>query len=264
MKQVSRPVLAAAIALALTAAGCDKLGDKAATDKNDTAAETATTTDAKADKAIAGLETRKQQVSYMVGMSIGKNLEGIKDEIDVDVVEKAMRTMIAGEKPLMDEKQAQEVGAAFQQEMQIKQIAKPAAEGKKNLEEGATFLAANAKKPGVQTTASGLQYQVVSEGAGPKPKAEDVVRVHYTGTTLDGETFDSSHDRGEPATFPLAAVVPGWQEGIQLMPVGSKFTLWVPGKLGYGDKVPPGAPIGPNATLVFDVELLEIVKPEEQ
>ena len=264
MKQVSRPVLAAAIALALTAAGCDKLGDKAATDKNDTAAETATTTDAKADKAIAGLETRKQQVSYMVGMSIGKNLEGIKDEIDVDVVEKAMRTMIAGEKPLMDEKQAQEVGAAFQQEMQIKQIAKPAAEGKKNLEEGATFLAANAKKPGVQTTASGLQYQVVSEGAGPKPKAEDVVRVHYTGTTLDGETFDSSHDRGEPATFPLAAVVPGWQEGIQLMPVGSKFKLWVPGNLGYGEKVPPGAPIGPNETLVFDVELLEIVKPEEQ
>ena len=264
MKQVSRPVLAAAIALALTAAGCDKLGDKAATDKNGTAAETATTTDAKADKAIAGLETKKQQVSYMVGMSIGKNLEGIKDEIDVDVVEKAMRTMIAGEKPLMDEKQAQEVGAAFQQEMQIKQIAKAAAEGKKNLEEGAAFLAENAKKPGVQTTPSGLQYQVVSEGTGPKPKATDVVRVHYKGTMLDGETFDSSYDRGEPATFPLAAVVPGWQEGIQLMPVGSKFKLWVPGKLGYGEKVPPGAPIGPNATLVFDVELLEIVKPEEQ
>ena len=264
MKQVSRPVLAAAIALALTAAGCDKLGDKTATDTSDAAAETATATDAKADKAIAGLETKKQQVSYMVGMSIGKNLEGIKDEIDVDVVEKAMRTMIAGEKPLMDEKQAQEVGAAFQQEMQIKQIAKAAAEGKKNLEEGAAFLADNAKKPGVQTTPSGLQYQMVSEGTGPKPKADDVVRVHYKGALLDGETFDSSYDRGEPATFPLAAVVPGWQEGIQLMPVGSKFKLWVPGKLGYGDKVPPGAPIGPNATLVFDVELLEIVKPEEQ
>ena len=114
--------------------------------------------------------------------------------------------------------------------------------------------------PGVQTTASGLQYQVVSEGAGPKPKAEDVVRVHYKGTMLDGETFDSSYDRGEPATFPLSAVVPGWQEGLQLMPVGSKFKLWIPGKLGYGDKVPPGAPIGPNETLVFDVELLEIVK----
>ena len=239
-------------------------GAYAATDKNDPDAERAPPSDPTTDKAIAGLETRKQQVSYMVGMSIGKNLEGIKDEIDVDVVEKAMRTMIAGEKPLMDEKQAQEVGAAFQQEMQIKQIAKAAAEGKKNLEEGAAFLADNAKKPGVQTTPSGLQYQMVSEGTGPKPKADDVVRVHYKGALLDGETFDSSYDRGEPATFPLAAVVPGWQEGIQLMPVGSKFKLWVPGKLGYGDKVPPGAPIGPNATLVFDVELLEIVKPEEQ
>ena len=264
MKQVSRSVLALAIALAVTAAGCDKLGDKPADKADAAAAETATGTDAKADNAIPGLETKKQQVSYMVGMSIGKNLEGIKDEIDLDMVEKAMRTMVAGEKPLMDEKQAQEVGAAFQQEMQIKQIAKAAAEGKKNLEEGATFLAENAKKPGVQTTPSGLQYQVVSEGKGPKPTAEDVVRVHYKGTMLDGKTFDSSYDRGEPATFPLSAVVPGWQEGIQLMPVGSKFKLWVPGKLGYGDKVPPGAPIGPNATLVFDVELLEVVKPGAQ
>jgi FKBP-type peptidyl-prolyl cis-trans isomerase FkpA/FKBP-type peptidyl-prolyl cis-trans isomerase FklB len=262
MKQVSRPVLAAAIALALTAAGCDKLGDKAAADKADATTEAAPGADAKAENAIPGLETKKQQVSYMVGMSIGKSLEGIKEEVDLDVVEKAMRTMVAGEKPLMDEKQAQEIGAAFQQEMQIKQIAKAAAEGKKNLEEGAAFLAENAKKAGVQTTASGLQYQVVSEGAGPKPKAEDVVRVHYKGTMLDGETFDSSYDRGEPATFPLAAVVPGWQEGLQLMPVGSKFKLWIPGKLGYGDKVPPGAPIGPNETLVFDVELLEIVKQE--
>ena len=149
MKQVSRSVLATAIALAFTVAGCDKLGDKAAADKADTAAEAATGTDAKADTAIPGLETKKQQVSYMVGMSIGKTLEGIKEEIDLDMVEKAMRAMVAGEKPLMDEKQAQEVGAAFAQEMQIKQIAKAAADGKKNLEEGATFLAANAKKPGV-------------------------------------------------------------------------------------------------------------------
>lgn len=261
MKQHSRPLLAAAIALALTAAGCQQDG-KPASDK---AADAATeATDAKADKAIAGLETKKEQVSYMVGMSIGKNLEGIKEEIDLDVVEKAMRAMVAGEKPLMDEKQAQEIGAAFAQEMQIKQIAKNAADAKKNLEEGGAFLAENAKKPGVQTTASGLQYQVVSEGKGPKPDADDVVKVHYKGTLIDGEVFDSSYDRGEPATFPLAAVVPGWQEGLQLMPVGSKFKLWIPGKLGYGDKVPPGAPIGPNATLVFDVELLEIVEAPAQ
>jgi FKBP-type peptidyl-prolyl cis-trans isomerase FkpA/FKBP-type peptidyl-prolyl cis-trans isomerase FklB len=258
MKRISRPALAAAIALALAAAGCQQA------DQSDAAKPADTATEAKADNAIAGLETKKEQVSYMVGMSIGKNLEGIKDEIDLDVVEKAMRTMVAGDKPLMDEKQAQEIGAAFAQEMQIKQIAKNAADAKKNLEEGGAFLAANAKKPGVQTTPSGLQYQVVSEGKGPKPDADDVVRVHYKGALIDGKVFDSSYDRGEPATFPLGAVVPGWQEGLQLMPVGSKFKLWVPGKLGYGDKVPPGAPIGPNATLVFDVELLEIVQAPAQ
>ena len=142
MKQQSRPLLAFAIALALTAAGCQQADDKpeAAKAADATAAE-------KAGNAIAGLETKKEQVSYMVGMSIGKNLEGIKDEIDLDVVEKAMRTMVAGEKPLMDEKQAQEVGASFAQEMQIKQIAKNAADAKKNLEEGGAFLAANTKKP---------------------------------------------------------------------------------------------------------------------
>jgi len=258
MKRISRPALAAAIALVLAAAGCQQA------DKTDTARPADTATEAKADNAIAGLETRKEQVSYMVGMSIGKNLEGIKDEIDLDVVEKAMRTMVAGEKPLMDEKQAQEIGAAFAQEMQIKQIAKNAADAKKNLEEGGAFLAENAKKPGVQTTPSGLQYQVVSEGKGPKPDADDVVRVHYKGALIDGKVFDSSYDRGEPATFPLGAVVPGWQEGLQLMPVGSKFKLWVPGKLGYGDKGTPGGPIGPNATLVFDVELLEIVEAPAQ
>ena len=100
----------------------------------------------------------------------------------------------------------------------------------------------------------------MTEGTGPKPKATDVVRVHYKGALLDGKTFDSSIDRGEPVTFPLDGVVPGWQEGIQLMPVGSKYTLWIPGNLGYGEKGTPGGPIGPNATLVFDVELLEIVK----
>jgi FKBP-type peptidyl-prolyl cis-trans isomerase FkpA/FKBP-type peptidyl-prolyl cis-trans isomerase FklB len=254
MKQFpSRIVLSAAIALALLA-GCDKAGDKPAD------ATTEASTDATATKAIAGLETEKEQVSYVVGMSIGKGLQDIRDEIDLDVVEQAMRTMAAGEKTLLDEKQAQEIGAAFGQKMQAKQIAKAMADAKANLEKGGTFLAANAKKPGVQTTASGLQYQVLTEGKGAKPKADDVVKVHYKGTTLDGKTFDSSYDRGEPVEFPLRAVVPGWQEGLQLMPVGSKFKLWVPAKLGYGEQVPPGAPIGPNETLVFDVELLEIVK----
>jgi FKBP-type peptidyl-prolyl cis-trans isomerase FkpA len=134
-------------------------------------------------------------------------------------------------------------------------------QAKNNVSEGAAFLAANAKKPGVKTTPSGLQYQVVTEGKGPKPVASDTVRVHYKGALLDGKTFDSSYDRNQPVVFSLEQVVPGWKEGIQLMPVGSKYKLWIPSKLGYGEAGTPGGPIGPNATLVFDVELLEIVKP---
>lgn len=263
MKPTLRQAAAAATvaSLALLAA-CNK----PATDASDAAKTDAAPGAAAADGTlkIPGLETEKQQVSYVIGMQLAKNFEPIKDEIDVDLVAKAIKSQLAGEKPLLDEKQAQQINEAFGQKVQAKQIAKMMADAKKNMEEGAKFLADNAKKPGVQTTPSGLQYQVVTEGTGPKPKASDVVRVHYKGTLLDGKTFDSSYERGQPATFPLNAVVPGWQEGIALMPVGSKFKLWIPGNLGYGDKVPPGAPIGPNATLVFDVELLEIVKAPAQ
>ena len=133
--------------------------------------------------------------------------------------------------------------------------------GKQNLAAGVAFLAENGKKPGVVTTASGLQYQVVTMGKGAKPTPSDNVRVHYTGTLLDGTKFDSSYDRNEPAQFAVGAVVPGWTEALQLMPVGSKYKLWIPAKLGYGEQGTPGGPIPPNATLVFDVELIEIVKP---
>ena len=248
--------LIAATALTLLVAGCNKPADKPAADKPVAAA------DAKPvdGKVIPGLATEKEQASYMIGMMMGKQLEPMKDEIDLDTIVKAIKSTLAGEKLLLDDKQAQAVSTAFGQRMQAKQIAKALADAKTNLEAGQKFLAENAKKPGVKTTASGLQYLVVTEGTGPKPTATDVVRVHYKGALLDGKTFDSSIDRGEPVTFPLDGVVPGWQEGIQLMPVGSKYTLWIPGNLGYGEKGTPGGPIGPNATLVFDVELLEIVK----
>jgi FKBP-type peptidyl-prolyl cis-trans isomerase len=144
--------------------------------------------------------------------------------------------------------------------MQAKQIAKAMAEAKKNQQDGAAFLATNGKKPEVKTTESGLQYQVIAEGKGPKPKETDTVRVNYKGTLLDGKVFDDSATHGGPAEIPLQAVVPGWREGLMLMPVGSKYRLWIPGNIGYGEHVPPGAPFGPNATLVFDVELLEIKK----
>lgn len=244
------------VSLGLLVAGCNKPGDKPADAKTDA------TADAKgADgTSIPGLATEKEQVSYMIGLDLAKSLEPVKDEVDLDTLNKALKTALAGEKTLLDEKQAQAIRESFGQKMQAKQIADMLAKAKKNLTDGQTFLAANAKKPNVKTTASGLQYEVLTEGKGAKPKATDAVSAHYKGSLLDGKTFDSSYDRGQPATFVLTQVVPGWQEGIVLMPVGSKYRFWLPANLGYGEKGTPGGPIGPNATLVFEVELLDIVK----
>ena len=260
MTRLSRraSVAFAVAALAVTATACKPPADAAKTDAKAETAEASKDTGPQ----IAGLPTEKDKVSYMIGMQMGKSLEQVKDEVDVDVIAKAIRASAAGEKMLMDEKQAQEIAQAFGQKMQAKQIAKMMADAKKNKEDGAKFLAENAKKPDVKTTASGLQYQVVTEGTGPKPKDSDVVRVHYKGSLLDGKTFDSSYDRGTPATFPLGGVIPGWREGLALMPVGSKYKLWIPASIGYGEAGTQGGPIGPNATLVFEVELLEIVKPD--
>lgn len=261
MKSFLRPTsLAISIALlGLAAAGC-KPGDKADAAKTDEAKP------AEAGKAgaIAGLATEKEQVSYMIGMDMGKTLEQVKDEIDLDTLNKALKATLAGEKPLLNEEQAKQIRETFATKMQAKQMAEMMTKAKTNAEEGAKFLAENGKKPGVQTTADGLQYQVVTEGKGPKPKASDVVSVHYKGTTLDGKTFDSSYDRGQPAQIPLGQVVPGWREGILLMPVGSKYKLWIPAVLAYGEQGTPGGPIPPNATLAFEIELLDIVKQPAQ
>ncbi len=254
-----------ALALALASlalfAGCNKPGDKAAADAKpaDKAAE------AKTDgaKAIPGLPTEKEQVSYMVGMAMARQLQPMKDELDLDTVMKAIKTSFAGEKMLLTDEQASEISENFGRKMQAKQIEEMLKKAKDNKEAGAKFLAENGKKPGVVTTASGLQYQVITEGKGAKPKSTDVVRVNYKGTLLDGKTFDSTYDRNEPAMFQLEQVVPGWKEGIALMPVGSKYRFWIPSELGYGEQGTPGGPIGPNATLVFEVELLDIVKPDQ-
>lgn len=219
--------------------------------------------DAPAVAAKGGLKTEKEQVSYVIGMQIGDSLKGAKDEVDLDTLFKAVRSTLDGKEPLLTQEEAMQVMQAFSTRMQAKQMAEFEQSGKENAEQGERFLAENAGKEGVQTTASGLQYQVLSEGSGAKPKAGDTVRVHYKGTLLDGETFDDSYARGEPVEFALSQVVPGWQEGLQLMPVGSKYKLWIPGKLGYGEQGTPGGPIGPNATLVFEVELLDIVNSAE-
>ena len=219
---------------------------------------------AEADKATTdktgypGLPTEKEQVSYTIGMAMGKQLSEINDEVNVDTVVKALRTPMDGGKALGNDEQAQQIMQAFGQKMQAKQIAKMMEEGKANLDKGEKFLAENGKKQGVVTTASGLQYQVVTDGKGAKPGATDGVKVNYKGSLLDGTEFDSSYKRGEPAVLPLQGVIPGWAEGLQLMPVGSKYKFWIPAKLAYGEQAPPM--IGPNQVLEFEVELLEIVK----
>jgi FKBP-type peptidyl-prolyl cis-trans isomerase len=251
--------LVAMATLSLALAACQP-GDKPAKD----GAATENTASTEDGVKIEGLANEKEQVSYMIGRDIARSLDEVKDEIDADTLVEAITGGLAGEKSLMTDEQATQVRETFAQRIQAERIAEMMATAKKNKEEGAAFLAANAKKEGVKTTESGLQYQVITEGKGPRPDGDDVVRVHYKGTLLDGETFDSSYDRNEPAVFSLQQVVPGWQEGIALMPVGSKYRFWIPGELGYGEKGTPGGPIGPNAVLVFEVELQDIVQPSAE
>lgn len=205
------------------------------------------------------LESERDKDSYMIGMQIGGSLMQIKDEIDMAVVMQAIQTSVDGKPTLLTNEQAMEVQKSFAEKMQAKRASEMQAMATKNKSEGDAFLAKNKTATGVQSTASGLQFLRIKEGTGPKPTATDTVRVHYVGTLLDGTKFDSSVDRGEPAQFALNAVIPGWTEALQLMAVGSKYKLWIPSELGYGDRGTPG-PIGPNSTLQFEVELIEIVK----
>ena len=217
----------------------------------------------KAGEKAAGLSptaaamTPKQRNSYMVGMDVAKSLEPIKDEIDVATLSQAITAVFNGKPTKLTAAEAEKIRNEFSQALQQKMAAKAAETAQKNLKEGEAFLAANKAKPGVRTTPSGLQYQVLREGSGPKPQPTDKVRVNYKGTLLDGTVFDSSYDRGEPVEFALNQVIPGWTEGVQLMPVNSKYKFWVPANLAYGPNGQP--PIGANATLVFEVELLGIV-----
>jgi FKBP-type peptidyl-prolyl cis-trans isomerase FkpA len=205
-----------------------------------------------------GLTTERQKNSYMVGMDVAKSLEPFKDELDLNVMVSAIQAVFAKKPTALTEAQADQLRAAFSQKLQARMSAQAAADGQKNLEAGNRFLAANRTKPGVRTTASGLQYQVLRPGAGPTPKSTDTVKVDYKGTLLNGKTFDSSYDRGQPAEFALNQVIPGWSEGVALMPVGSKYKFWIPASLGYGPNGPPT--IGPNAMLTFEVELKSISK----
>ena len=203
------------------------------------------------------LKDQKDKVSYSIGLNIGSNLGRQNVEINAEALTAGVKDAIAG-KPQLTQDQIKEVMAAFEKDMQQKQKVA----GEKSAAEGAKFLEENKKKEGVKTTASGLQYKVIKEGTGAQPKATDTVTVNYRGTLIGGKEFDSSYKRGQPATFPLNGVIKGWTEGLQLMKTGSKYQLFVPPDLAYGDRT-VGPDLSPNSTLIFEVELLEVKPPAQ-
>jgi FKBP-type peptidyl-prolyl cis-trans isomerase FklB len=182
-----------------------------------------------------------------------------KDSLDIDpnILVRGMKDALIGSKPLMTDEEAKTVMIEFRTEMTKKKEAEAQHVGESNKQAGQQFLAANKTKEGVVTLPSGLQYKILKQGTGPKPTATDTVVTNYRGTLLDGTEFDSSYKRNEPATFPVGQVIKGWTEALQLMPVGSKWQLFIPADLAYGERS-PGAEIGPNSTLIFDIELLSI------
>lgn len=202
----------------------------------------------------------KNKASFALGLGLGQNLKAQGVEVDVQQFVKGLTEGLSDAEPSMGPEEMQAVMVALQKEVNAKRAEMAKGESAKNSAEGKAFLADNAKKEGVKTLPSGLQYQVLKQGTGPKPTAASNVRTHYRGTLLDGTEFDSSYKRGEPAEFPVGGVIQGWTEALQLMPVGSKYKLFIPAALAYGEQGPPGSKIGPNSTLVFEVELLEIVK----
>jgi FKBP-type peptidyl-prolyl cis-trans isomerase FklB len=223
------------------------------------ATKTGTTTTAK-KPATAPLElkTQKDKASYAIGVNIGRSMK--KDNIDIDsaILARGIKDAFTGGKLLLTDEDAQAALTTLKNDVQKHQQEQYQAAVEKNKQDGDSFLAANKAKPGVVTLPSGLQYRIVQPGSGPKPTAADTVVCNYKGTLVDGTEFDSSYKRGQPATFPVGQVIKGWTEALQLMPVGSKWELVIPPSLAYGDRGTQGGPIGPNATLVFEVELVSI------
>jgi FKBP-type peptidyl-prolyl cis-trans isomerase len=207
----------------------------------------------------AALDTDDQKASYGIGLDMGRSLEPAKGRLDMPAFTKGVQDAMAGADPALADSVIQTALQAFSQSIMEAQQAEQAAAGEKNKAEGEAFMAENGAKEGVITTESGLQYEVLREGDGPRPTADDQVKINYKGTLIDGTQFDSSYDRGEPAVFGVGGVIAGFSEALQLMPVGSQFRVVIPGDLGYGAQG-AGGDIGPNATLIFEIELLEIVE----
>jgi len=213
---------------------------------------------AAAEEAAAGkpvLDTEPARISYSIGVQVGSSLRECGMTLDPNLILRGLQDTMSGAEPAMSREEISEAMGTFQQHMMQQQREK----AEKAQEEGASFLEENAKKEGVVTLPSGLQYKVIREGEGRIPKATDTVKTNYRGTLINGKQFDSSYDRGEPAEFPVTGVIKGWQEALQLMKEGAKWQLFVPSELGYGQMGSRGS-IPPNATLIFEIELLEIVE----
>lgn len=203
------------------------------------------------------LQTDKQKISYAIGVNIGKDLKVRGVEFDPTVLMKGLQDAQTGGKLMLTDAEMESVMNNLRTEMQKKETEKNVKMGEQNKQEGDTFLAQNKTKEGVVATPSGLQYKIITAGTGPKPALTDTVTTHYRGTLVDGTEFDSSYKRNEPVSFPVNGVIKGWTEALQMMPVGSKWQLFIPPDLAYGPKGAGGV-IGPNETLIFEVELISI------
>lgn len=234
---------------------------QSASPKPKTAAKKPGTTTSKAASPYT-LKTEKDKSSYALGMSIGTGLHRQGIPVDPAVVARGLKDAMSGSKTLMTEEEMKSTLQQLRAEVGKEQASKAHVAGEGNRKEGEAFLSTNKSKEGVTALPDGLQYKVVKEGTGPKPTASDTVTVNYRGTLVNGKEFDSSYKRGQPVSFPVSGVIKGWTEALQLMPVGSKWELYIPADLAYGDN-PPDPSIGPGDTLIFEVELLSIGEPKK-
>jgi FKBP-type peptidyl-prolyl cis-trans isomerase FklB len=216
----------------------------------------------------ADLKTEDDKISYSIGFSLGSNLKKEEFDMNLDVFQRGIRDAIVGGEQILNEEEIKETMMGFHQKMKakeesenLKKMEERKKQGAANMEKGKKFLEENKTKEGIVALESGLQYKILEKGTGASPKATDVVKCHYKGTTIEGKEFDSSYKRGQPATFPLNRVIKGWTEGLQLMKEGGKWQFFIPSELAYGERG-AGQDIGPNEVLIFEVELLEIQKPE--
>ncbi len=253
-------LLAAGTTLAVSglAQQTDAAKPATASPSTSTTKKTATTNKAATATSPSGeLKTQKEKASYAIGMNIAHGLKRDGIEVDPAAISRGLKDTLAGNKSLMTEDEAKAALMQLEKDVKANREAKMKTEGEENKKAGEAFLAANKTKEGVITLADGLQYKVEKQGDGPKPSASDTVQCNYRGTLISGKEFDSSYKRGTPASFAVTGVIPGWTEVLQLMPVGSKYQVFIPSELAYKERA-AGPDIGPNSTLIFEIELLAV------